>query len=69
MRLYDRSVMRVTLNVLRSPEDARDAVAQATRTESVALIAFLAGLATGIRPNSVWVKIQERADTFLKDNN
>ena len=29
VRLYDRSVMRVTLNVLRSPEDARDAYQEA----------------------------------------
>ncbi len=29
VRLYDRSVMRVTMNVLRSPEDARDAYQEA----------------------------------------
>jgi RNA polymerase sigma-70 factor (ECF subfamily) len=29
VRLYDRSVMRVTLNLLRSPEDARDAYQEA----------------------------------------
>ena len=67
VRLYDRSVLRVTMNLLRSPEDARDAYQEAflkvyrRLDASASIAAFTLGSTASRRMSASTPAAQERA--------